>query len=90
MWIERVGLEDHGEATLGGGDVVDASPVNLKCPTTHLLKPCDDPQERRFSAPGRANEDDQFAIVYVKVDVMQNIDGAEGFLDVGELDLAHL
>lgn len=54
-----------------------------------VLQAGDDAQQGRLAAARRADEDDEFAILDVEVDAFQHIDGAEGFLDILDLQRAH-
>src|SRR3546814_12827526 len=88
MRIERVGLEHHGKAAVGGAHVVDPPAIDLDIAAGHLFEPGDDPQQGRLAAAGWADEDDKLAIADVEIDPVQHIDDAEGFLELGELDRA--
>ncbi len=51
-------------------------------PRGDVLEPGDHAQQRRFPAAGRADEDDEFAIVDVDVDALDDIDRAEALADI--------
>ena len=54
-----------------------------------LLEAGDDAQQRGLAAAGGADEDDELAVRDVEVDAVDDVDGAEGLLDVDELQLSH-
>ena len=80
--IERVGLEHHRDATLGGstGDV--ASPISM-VPDVSPPDP-DKPQQGGLAAAGRADENDEFAIVDLQVNALDDMNVAKGFFDIGQ------
>ena len=63
MRVERVGLEDHGDAALGRIEIGDVSSLDLDLAVGDLFQPGDHAKQRRFSAARRADEDDELALV---------------------------
>ena len=72
MRIERVGLEDHGEAALRGGHVVHYGAIDKNIAFAHRFEPGDHAQQRRLAAAGRPDEDDELAILHIEVDAMNH------------------
>ena len=72
--IERVGLEHHGDAAIGRLDIVHHLAADGDLAAADVLEPGDHPEQRRFSAAGRADEDDEFAVLDVDVGAMDDLD----------------
>ncbi len=75
MWIERIGLEHHGHATLCSIDVVDTFAIEPDFAAGDFLQTSNGSQQCRFPAPGRPDEDDEFTGRYIEVDVFEDFDG---------------
>ena len=69
---------------LAGGTLLTLSPSIMHVAGGRILQPGDDAQQRRLAAAGRADEDDELAILDLEVDALQHLDPAEGFADVLE------
>ena len=82
MRIERIGLEHHREAALGRRHVDDVRAVDQDLPAGDVLEPGDQAQQRGLAAAGRADEDDELAVLDLEVDVLDDVDRPEGFADV--------
>src|SRR5260370_17218288 len=53
VWIERIALEDHGDAAVAGTEVVNHASADEDFPGRGSFHPGDHPQKRPFSpAPG--------------------------------------
>ena len=89
MGIEGIGLEDHGDAPLGGRQLVDSPPADGKLPGPDRLQPGDDAQQRGLAAAGGTDEDAELAVLHLQIDVVQDLDGAEGFGDAAQGDVGH-
>ena len=63
---------------LAGGDVDDVLAVDQHAAGGRVLQPGDDAQQRRLAAAGRADEDDELAVLHLEVDALQHLDRAEG------------
>ena len=87
--VERVGLEDHGDLTLRRRRRVDAGPVEQHVAGGGVLKPGDDPQQRRLAAAGRADEDTELAVLDIEIDALDHFGLAEGLGDAAERERAH-
>ncbi len=70
MRIQSVVLEDHGDITVLGINVVHDFAVDLKCAGRDLLKAGDHTKGRGFSASGRSDEDDEFLVGDLKVEIL--------------------
>ena len=87
--IERVALEHHREAALRRRLVDDVDAVDQDGAAGRVLEPGDQAEQRRLSAAGRADEDDERAVLHDEVDALDDLHVAEGLLDALEFDLAH-
>ena len=58
---------------LAGGEVVDPLAVDEEIARGDVLEPGDQAQQRRLSAAGRADEDDELAVVDVEVDALDDL-----------------
>jgi hypothetical protein len=88
--IERVGLEHHGQAALGRRHVDDVLAVDQDLAARDVLEPRDQPQQRGLAAAGRPDEHHEGAVLDVEIGALDDVHGAEGFLDVLERDLTHV
>ena len=77
MRIERVRLEHHRQAAIGGTRVIDAFAVEQDIAAGRLLQTTDQAQQGRFAAARRADEDDEFAVVDLQVDAVNDAGVAE-------------
>src|SRR5205814_3720206 len=68
--IERVALEDHGDATLARGKVVDDAAADEDVAGGRLLEAGDHAQEGGFSGARGAEEDEELALPALQVDVV--------------------
>ena len=64
-------------------------PVNGDMAGGNILQPGDQPQQCRFAAAGRADENGEFAVLDFKIDTVDDRDSAKVLGDLGELNLAH-
>ncbi len=83
--IERVGLEHHGDAALGGRRQRLVLAIDEDGAGCDILKTGDAAQQGRFSAAGRADEDDELAVLHLEVDALQHFMRAKGLADGFEL-----
>ena len=84
MRVERVGLEHHGDAAIRGRHRVHRLAADQQLAGGDLLQPGDHAQQGGLAAAGRADEDDQLAVLDGERDVADGLDPAEGFGDVLE------
>ena len=89
MRIESVGLEDHRQAALGRRRIRHVDAVDADLAAGHVLEPGDQPQERRLAAAGRADEDDELAILDLEIERGNDDDVAKRLSDVAEDKAAH-
>ncbi len=78
MRIERVALEHHGDAALGGLDVVHDLAVDGDRAARHIVDAADQPQQRGLAAAGGSDEDAELAFGYAEIDAVQYLRRAEG------------
>jgi hypothetical protein len=89
MRIERIGLEHHGDAALGRGDVIDGLAADRHFTARDVLEPGDHAQEGGFSAARGADEDDEFSGLDLEIHPMHDLEGAIGFADIAQLYFGH-
>ena len=82
--VEGVALEDHGDVTVLGRDVVDHAVADLQGPGRDLLEPGDHAQAGRLAAAGGAHQDHELAVVDRQVHVVDGGHVAELLGDVIE------
>ena len=75
---------------MAGGTSATSMPSIRILPRGRVLEPGDQPQQRGLAAARRADEDDELAVVDGEVDVGDDVDLAEGLLDVLKFDRAHV
>ena len=63
---------------LAGGMSMTFVAVDQHAARGRILQPGDDAQQRRLAAAGRADEDDELAVLHLEVDALQHLDLAEG------------
>ena len=80
--IERVVLEDHGDVAVLRGDVVHELAVDIKFTLGDLFQTGDHAERRGFAAAGRADEDDEFLVLDVEVELLHGDDALLGDLKV--------
>jgi hypothetical protein len=73
---DRVGLEHHGDAAVLGLLSLTTA-VDFQRARGDVLEPRDHPQKRGLATAGRADEDDEFAILDVDIDALDHLDRAE-------------
>ena len=80
--IERVVLEDHGDVAVLRGDVVHELAVDVQLALGDLLQTGDHAERCGFAAAGRADEDDEFLVLDVEVELLHGDDALLGDLKV--------
>ncbi len=89
VWVEGVGLEDHGDVAILRREVGDVALADRDLPVGHLLETRDHPQERRFPASRRADEDEELAVGDLERYAVDGGHPAEGLAHVFEEDRSH-
>ncbi len=89
MRIERIGLEHHRNVAVLGCQFIDALAADLHLPGRDVFKACNHAQQSGFSAAGRADQHDEFAIFDLKIDTMQNSMFAIALADRLNIDGSH-
>ena len=89
MRIERIVLEDHGNAPIAGRAVVDQFPADADFAAGDALEAGDHAQRRRLGAAGGADQDHELAVFDIEVDAMHGTEGAIVFLEVFQLQPGH-
>ena len=70
MRVKRVALEDHRHVPVARGEVGDVTITDRDAAVADLLEPGDHAQQRRLTAPGRADQDDELAVRDAERDVV--------------------
>ncbi len=70
MRVERVALEDHRDVAGAGRKLGDVAAADRDRAVGHLLEAGDHPQQRRLSAAGRPDEDEELAAADLERDVV--------------------
>src|SRR5690606_28723344 len=87
--VERVVLEHHGDAALGGGKLVDALAVDVDRAAVDLLQPGDGAQQGGLAAAGRADEDGELLLLDRQVDAADHLHVAEALHQLVDLHIGH-
>ena len=88
--IQSVVLEDHGDVAVLRGHVVHELAVDVQLALGDLFQTCDHAQRRGLAAAGRADENDEFLIGDVEVELLHGDDALVGDLKVDLLLLGRL
>ena len=89
MRIERVVLEHHGDVALFRRHVVDDALADQDVALRNLLEPGDHPEQRRFPAARRPDQDDELAVGDIDVHAVDDLHRAEGFADIAKCNWRH-
>ena len=68
--VERVALEDHGDVAVARRHVVDDPVADLQLALRDLLEPGHHPQRGRLAAPGRADQNEELAVLDTQVQIV--------------------
>jgi hypothetical protein len=88
--IQRVILEHHRDVALLGRNVVDDALTDEDLAFGDFLEAGNHAQQGGFSASGRADQDDEFAIGDGNIHTVHDLRAAEGLADLPEFDGCHL
>ena len=69
--------------------LVDAPAVDADLARGDRLQPGDGVEQRRLAAAGRADEDEEAALLDREVDALQHVDGAEALLEIVDFEERH-
>ncbi|EDT05454.1 conserved hypothetical protein [Burkholderia ambifaria IOP40-10] len=87
---QRVALEHHRDAALGGRHVVDAAAVDRQLAVAQVLEARDHPQQGRLAAAGRPEEHAELVRADLQIDVANDRRVlAIGFLHASHRDARH-
>ena len=89
MGIEGVVLEHHGDVAGFGRRVVHHRPADRDLAVGDVLEAGDHPKQGGLAAAGRADENQELAVVDVNRHAMNDRDIVEGFVDVLNRDGGH-
>src|SRR5262245_45083368 len=89
MRIERVVLEYHGDVALFRRQVVHQAPTDTDLASADVLKARDHAQQRGFSAAGRTDQHDEFAVANRDADAVNDLRRAERLVEVLDRDRGH-
>src|SRR5579859_1671958 len=89
MGIEGVVLEDHGNIAVFGRNVIDNPIANVDVAFTQLLQARYHTQESALAAARGADQHQEFFVVDVEVDVVNDFDLTKTFVDMIKLDTCH-
>ena len=87
--IQGVALEDHRDVAILRGHIVDDPLADPQLAGGDLLEAGDHPQARRLAAARRSDQDHEFAVVDLEVEVVHRQDVAIFLGDVIERDSRH-
>jgi len=86
VWVESVGLEDHGDVAVLGGDVVDQAVADVDVAFRDFLQACQQPEGSGLAAAGGPNKDKELPIRDLEIKVADGDNGVEalGHVLVGD------
>ena len=87
MRIERIGLEDHGDAAFDRRQFIDLHAVNDDVTGGNILKAGDHAQQCGFAASRRADKNDELAIPDVELNALDDFEMSIVLADVVEIKL---
>ena len=83
-------LEHHAEAAVARLEIVDDASVDADLARGRILEAGDHAQRRGLAAAGRPDEDDELAVLDGEAQVPDRDDGAEGLVQIAQLDARHI
>src|SRR5690606_18140325 len=89
MRIERVGLEHHGDAAPGGGDIVDDAPADFERAAADAFEAGNAAQQGGLATAGGADKDHELTRPDVEIDVLEDLHGTKILAQVRDLDVGH-
>ena len=89
--IEGVVLENHRDVAVLREGVVTIDPIDEELAVGDFLEPRDHAEGRRFTASGRTDEDDEFAVLDIEVEIENGLNVVVvNLIDVFQLDGWHV
>ena len=82
-------LEHHAEAAVARLEVVDHLAVDADFAGGRVLEAGDHAQRRGLAAAGRADKDDELAVLDGEGEVLHRLHRAEGLVQIDQLDTRH-
>src|SRR5438309_2666384 len=89
VWIKRIILKYHGDVALLRRHVVDHAITDAYFAGRNVFEARNHPQQGRFTAPGRPNQDDEFSVADRDIDALDYSRCAEGLVDIADCDRRH-
>src|SRR5439155_1696497 len=89
VWIKRIILKYHGDVALLRRHVIDHAIADAYFAGRNVFEACNHPQQGRFTAPGRPNQDDEFSVADRDIDALDYSRRAEGLVDIADCDGRH-
>jgi hypothetical protein len=87
--VERVVLEHHRNVAIGRLEIGDVACADRDRTRRGRLQAGDHSQRGRFSATGRAEQNQEFAVGNVDADVIDDVDGAKGLAHILQRNRCH-
>jgi hypothetical protein len=87
--VERVALEHHRDVAVLRLEVVDHASVDHDLAAADVLQAREHAQQRRLAAARRADQHHELAVGDVEAQALDDLDLAEGFLDVAKGNGSH-
>ena len=87
--VESVVLEDHGDVAVLRREVVDAAAADGDRSSGEVFEACDHPERRRLPAARGADEDHEFLVADLEIQVRDHGRAVVALVDVLEPDLRH-
>ena len=89
MGVERVALEHHGNVTVLGVEVIDDLTVDGNLATADVLQTCQHAKQGGLAAARGTDQHDEFAIMNIKTDAVNDLGLAKRLLDLVKCDECH-
>ena len=90
MRIERIGLEHHGDAALGGSDSFMRLPPIGISPPVIVFEPGDHAQQGGLAAAGGPDEHHEFAAADLQIDTADDLNIAETLVHIAQGKCGHV
>src|SRR5258708_3293551 len=87
--IESVVLENHRDIAIFGVDAVDNAVTDDNFTLGDIFQSCHHTQAGAFAAARGADQDEELFVLDVEIDVVDDLDFVEAFVDMFKLDTSH-